>query len=62
MKQVYILMSSYYNGCDIFESIVDVYADEDVAGLEQLRLEEYNQKPDIWEEGQSWFVTTWEVK
>ena len=62
MKKVYILMSSYYNGCDLFEEIMNVYADEDDAVLEQLRLEEWNQKPDVKDEGQSYFVTTWKVK
>ena len=57
MKQVYVLMSSYYNGADNFECALGIYIDEDVAGLEQLRLQEENTDP-----GQDYFVSTWEVK
>ena len=40
MDSVFLLMSNYYDGCDIFTKVVDVYADRDTALLEQYRLED----------------------
>ena len=55
--KVYALVSNYFDGCEFWEHIADLYLDFDDALMDQLKLEEDNT-----DSAQSWFVVEMEVK
>jgi hypothetical protein len=56
--KVYILFSNYYDYCENWESIVDIYAEHDDAELAMIELEEANTNT----EQQSYYISEREVK
>lgn len=55
--KVYALVSIYFNQCDFWENIVDLYSNYDDALMEQIVLEQDNT-----DSGQSWTVREMSVK
>jgi hypothetical protein len=48
---VYVLYNIYYDGCNLWETIIDLYANEDHAIMAQIELEQSNS-----DNGQSYKV------
>lgn len=55
--KVYALVSVYFDQCEFWEHIIDLYLDFDEALMDQITLEETNT-----DSGQSWTVREMEVK
>lgn len=47
MVKIYLLVVSDFNGCDVFENILDAYAKEEDAEMAQLAKEDENDDPSI---------------